>query len=179
MTKTLRATACLILCVGVSVAQKGKAEPDYYPMGYPGDTWTGQVTAFDNEQRTLTLTHISGKKVLTFVASIPDAPYEWARDIRRSPVLDFPYDKESKYQRFKYVGSGAAADILPDSGGMHGDTGMRTRPNPPASNQITDLNEFMGRHIIVYYTARERTVGGQKVKYHDVWRIRVLTAKGK
>jgi len=44
----------LIVCAGVSVAQKGKAEPDYYPLGYSGDTWTGEVTAFDNKYRTLT-----------------------------------------------------------------------------------------------------------------------------
>ena len=82
MQRLLVALACLIFCAGVAVAQKGKADADYYPMGYSGDTWTGEVTAFDNEQRTLTLTFIKDKKELTFVAYVPDAPYEWGRDAR-------------------------------------------------------------------------------------------------
>lgn len=166
--------ACLILCAGVSVAQKGTAEPDYYPMGYSGDTWTGEVTAFDNERRTLTLTHTSGKKALTFVASIPDAPYEWGRDARNFRVVDFPYNKQSEYQTFKYTGPGKAATILPGAG-----SGMQRRPNPPASNMISDLAEFKGHSITVYYTTRERKVNGEMEKYNDVWRVRILPAKKK
>ena len=45
MKRFFVAFVCLIVCAGVSVAQKGKAEPDYYPLGYSGDTWTGEVTA--------------------------------------------------------------------------------------------------------------------------------------
>jgi hypothetical protein len=156
------------------VAQKGKAEPDYYPLGYPGDTWTGAVTAFDNERRLLTLTHASGKNVLTFVASIPDAPYERRRDARNFRVVDFPYNKQAKYQTFKYEGRGAAGSVLPDLS-----DGMQRRPSPPASNVISDLAEFMGQEVTVYYTTRERKVNGMKEKYNDVWRIRVLSAKKK
>jgi hypothetical protein len=170
------ALGCLILCTAASLAQRGKAEPDYYPMGYSGDTWTGEVTAFDNKSRTLILTYASGKNVLTFVASIPDAPYELGRDARKFRVVDFPYKKEAKYQIFRYVGTGNAASILPD--GDQGD-GMQRRPSPPASNVLSDLGEFMGREVTVYYSVRERKVNGQKEKYNDVWRIRVLTAKKK
>src|SRR5262249_10377688 len=151
MKRLFGAFGCLILCVGVSVAQKGKAEPDYYPMGYSGDTWTGEVTAFDNKLRTLTLTHSSGNDVMTFVASIPDAPYELGRDGRRFRVVDFPYKKDAKIQIFKYEGSGDAASILPD--GDRGD-GIQRRPSPPASNVVSDLAEFKGRQVTVYYSVR-------------------------
>ena len=174
MKRLFVAFGCLILCAGVSVAQKGKAEPDHYPLGYPGDTWTGKVTTFDNEQRILTLTQASGKEVLTFVASIPDAPYQWTRDARNFRVIDFPYNKEAKYQTFKYEGHGVAGSRLPDLS-----DGMQRRPSPPASNVITDLTGFMGQEITVYYTTRERKVNGMKEKYNDVWRIRILSAKKK
>lgn len=170
------AFGCLLLCAGTSVAQKGKAEPDYYPMGYSGETWTGEVTAFDNNNRTLTLTHTRGKDVVTFVASIPDAPYELRRDLRLFRVVDFPYKKDAKIQVFKYEGHGSAASILPK-----GDLsdGIQRRPSPPASNVISDLAEFKGRHITVFYSVREREVNGRKEKYYDVWRIRVLPATKK
>ena len=167
---------CLTLGAGVALAQRGKADPDYYPVGYPGDTWTGDVTAFDNDQRTLTLTHGSGKNAPTFVAYIPDAPYEWTRDIARSRVLDFPYDKKAKFQLFKYEGIGRAASILPEGADP---SGMHRRPTPPDKNRITDFSDFMGRRITVYYTARERKVGDANVKYNDVWRILILSNKKK
>ena len=176
MKRLFVAFGSLILCAGISVAQKGKAEPDYYPLGYSGDTWTGEVTDFDNKYRTLTLTHTSGKDVVTFVASIPDAPYELGCDRRNFRVVDFPYKKDAKIQVFKYEGRGDAATILPE--GDHGD-GMQRRPSPPASNVISDLAEFKGRHVTVYYSAREREANGRKEKYNDVWRIRVLPAKKK
>ncbi len=176
MKRTIVALACLVLCAGMSRSQKGTAEqPEYYPAGYPGNTWTGEVTAVDNDQRTLILTYASGKNdVQTFVASIPDAPYEWTRDSRKSRVLDFPYDKRAAIQTFIYVGPGAVATLLPD-----GAPAKVQRPNPPTANVITDFAQFMGRHITVYYTAQEREANGQKVKYNDVWRIRVIPDKKK
>ena len=176
MKRLIIALACLMFCAGLSVAQKGKADPDYYPIAYSGETWTGEVTAFDNDRRTLTLTHTSGKNVSTFVASIPDAPYEWGRDARNFRVVDFPYDKGAEYQTFKYIGKGEGAAVLAPGGPS---VGIQKRPNPPASNVITDLKEFMGRSITVYYTTQERKVGGAKEKYNDVWRIRILPAKKK
>jgi hypothetical protein len=174
MKRITVALAFLFLCAGVSWPQKGAAESDYYPVGYSGDTWTGEVTAFDNDRRTLTLTYTSGKNVQTFVASIPNAPYEWAHDVRKSRVLDFPYDKRALFQRFVFVGPGVAASIVPD-----GSPAEVKRPNPPSENVITDFADFMGRQIIVYYTPREREANGQKVKYNDVWRIRIISGKKK
>lgn len=172
MKRLVFALACLILSAGVSTAQKGKAEPDYYPLGYPGDTWTGKVTAFDNQSRLLTLTHTRGKEVLTFIASIPDAPYQWTRDSRNFRVLDFPYNKQAKFQTYKYEGNGDAGSRLPDLS-----DGMQRRPNPPATNVIADLGGFMGEEVTVYYTQRERKANGVKEKYNDVWRIQILSAK--
>lgn len=42
MKRLFIALGLLLFCAGVSVAQKGTAEADYYPMGYAGDTWTGE-----------------------------------------------------------------------------------------------------------------------------------------
>jgi hypothetical protein len=174
MKRVLIITVCLLLSVGLCQAQKKKADPDYYPMGYSGETWTGEVTAVSNEKRTLTLTHTKGKDVVTFEATIPDAPYEWARDARNFRVLDFPFDKKATVQTFKYIGTGeGAAVLIPDVMGA----GIKKRPNPPASNVINDFSELMGRSVTVYYTPRERGAGKQKEKYNDVWRIRILPPK--
>jgi hypothetical protein len=44
---------------------------------------------------------------------------------------------------------------------------------------MTDLSDFMGRRVTVYYTVREREAGGKKEKYNDVWRVKVLSGKKK
>lgn len=48
-------------------AQKGTAEPDYYPSGFSGSTWTGVVTAVSEDTREFTLTYKKGEKEQTFV----------------------------------------------------------------------------------------------------------------
>lgn len=164
--------AALYAMAPTAFSQKGKAESDWYPLGYSGDTWTGEVVDFDNDLRTLTMNHGSGKNVETFTASIPDAPYQWRRDARKNRVIDFPYDKGITVQTYKYVGEGRAADFVPQ-----GAEGQVRVPNPPASDVITDFSQFKGRKIIVFYTPRVREVNGQKVKYNDVWRIRVFPEK--
>jgi hypothetical protein len=175
MKRVVVALAFLVLCAGMSKSQKGIAEqPEYYPVGYSGSTWTGEVTAFDNDKRTLTLTYTSGNDAQVFIASIPDAPYEWVRDSHKSRVLDFPYDKRAAVQTLVYTGPGFAATLVPD-----GAPDKVVRPNPPTANVITDFAQFMGRHITVYYTSREREANGATVKYNDVWRIRVIPDKKK
>ncbi len=174
MKRLLFATACLVICVGLCQAQKKKADADYYPQGYSGETWTGEVTAVDNDKRKLTLTDTKGKEVSTFIATIPDAPYEWQRDARNFRVVDFPFDKKATVQTFKYVGKGEGAGVLiPDVMGV----GIKKRPNPPVTNVMSDFSELKGRDITVDYTPRERGAGNQKEKYNDVWRIRILPAK--
>lgn len=163
----------LLLCATLVGAQKGKAEADYYPLGYPGDTWKGEVTAFDNEHRTLTLTY--GKDKATFVATLPDAPYEWVRNGHNERVLDFPYDKTVTSQTYKFEGGGAGAGSLLPEGDES--IGMRSRPNPPDENRIDDLKDFKGRTVVVYYTARERKDPAGTSRFNDVWRIKVLPKK--
>lgn len=176
MKRLLIAMACMVLCAGVAAAQKADADPfDYYPMGYSGDVWTGEVTAFDNDARTLTLTYIKDKKPLTFVAYVPDAPYEWGRDGRNFRVVDFPFDKTAKFQTFKYVGTRqGSSERTPTAG-----SGIQKRPSPPDSNVISDFKDFMGRKVTVFYTEMERTVDGKKEKYNEIWRIRILPDKKK
>ena len=169
MTRLLLVPVFLIICVGTVMAQQGTADPDYYPLGYSGKTWTGAVTAFDNQQRTLTLTSDDGKK-LTFVASVPEAPYERRHDARNYKVIDFPFDKSAKYQVFQYLGPGNAGTLLPGSDSGFG----KQRRNNPTGSSIGDFSDFMGRRITVYYTTREREVNGKKEKFNDVWRIRIL-----
>lgn len=143
-------------------------------MGYAGNTWTGEVTAVDNAQRSLTLTFTKKGNTQTFVATIPDAPYQWTRNGHNARVLDFPYDKTTKSQTFVITGGEFAGTIVPP--GDAGD-GRQNRPNPPDTDRIPDLSDFMGREITVYYTERERIVNGKPEKYNDVWRVQVLPKK--
>jgi hypothetical protein len=71
MKRLSMALAFLILCAGVSMAQKGTAEPDYYPPGYNGDTWTGEVTTVNEDTREFTLTYAKGDKTQTFIGVLP------------------------------------------------------------------------------------------------------------
>lgn len=66
--KTLALTFAIFLAAaGVSPAQQGSAESDYYPMGYAGNTWTGEVTSTNEDTREFTLTYRKGDKEKTFV----------------------------------------------------------------------------------------------------------------
>lgn len=53
-------------------AQHGQAEPGYYPVAYIGDTWEGNVTAVDDQSKTITLTYVKGSKSQTFVIKLAD-----------------------------------------------------------------------------------------------------------
>lgn len=54
-------TVCLLLMVESLKAQHGTASNGYFPMGYAGDTWTGEVSALDEAKREITLIY-KGKK---------------------------------------------------------------------------------------------------------------------
>lgn len=71
MKKLFVALTLMALCAGASAAQKGTAESDYYPMGYYGDTWTGEVTSVNEDTREFTLTYKKGDKEQTFVGVLP------------------------------------------------------------------------------------------------------------
>ena len=162
----------LLALFGVSAGfgQKGKANPDFYPLGYSGEIWTGEVIEFNNELRTLTLSDKKGKNAETFIAVIPDAPCQWGKDIYRYRVLDFAFDKKVKVGTYKYEGFEYFSNILPRD--IRNDT--QRRINPSGSNVLSEFAQFKGRKITVFYSQATRLVKGQKEKYNDVWRIRIL-----
>jgi len=73
MNKLLLALILTVFCSVNIQAQKGAAESDYYPMGYSGDTWTGEVTATDDSKREITLTYKKKDKEETFVGILEDS----------------------------------------------------------------------------------------------------------
>ena len=60
MKKVVVSVVLTLLCIGISVAQHGTAEPGYYPPGFNGDTWTGEVTAVTEDCCTGTCTFVDG-----------------------------------------------------------------------------------------------------------------------
>jgi len=71
MKKFVLGVVVMLLCTGISVAQHGTAEPDYYPSGFNGDTWSGEVTAVSEDTREFTLTYTKGNNTQTFVGVLP------------------------------------------------------------------------------------------------------------
>jgi opacity protein-like surface antigen len=73
-TTTLFATmlACaLLMATSTARAQHATAPNGYYPLGYTGDTWSGQVSAVDPGKREITLTATTKKGAESFVAYVP------------------------------------------------------------------------------------------------------------
>jgi len=71
MNKFALSLAVILLCAGIAAAQHGTAEPGYYPSGFNGDTWTGEVTAVTEDTREFTLTYTKGSNTQTFVGILP------------------------------------------------------------------------------------------------------------
>ena len=71
MYKLLFALVFCLLLVGETAAQKGAAESGYYPQGYHGDVWTGEVTSVNEDTREFTLTYTKKDKTQTFVGVLP------------------------------------------------------------------------------------------------------------
>ena len=70
--RTFLVSVALISVIGaVVLGQKGTAEPDYYPQNYSGDTWTGVVTAVNEDSREFTLTYKKKDKEESFVGVLP------------------------------------------------------------------------------------------------------------
>ncbi len=67
----MRSVVCaawlLFLLAGDLRAQHGTAPNGYFPMGYAGDTWTGEVSAVNDDNREITLVYKSGKTTEAFV----------------------------------------------------------------------------------------------------------------
>ena len=71
MNKFALSLALILLCTGIAAAQHGTAEPGYYPSGFNGDTWSGEVTAVTEDTREFTLTYTKGSNTQTFVGILP------------------------------------------------------------------------------------------------------------
>jgi hypothetical protein len=66
--KMLFSAFLVVLCTGsLSCAQHGTAVSGYFPEKYMGDTWTGVLTAVDDDTREITLTYKNGAKTESFV----------------------------------------------------------------------------------------------------------------
>jgi hypothetical protein len=59
------------LCAGID-GQHGSAPPGYYPVGYSGDIWTGEIVSTDDVTREITLTYTNGKKSETFTGILKE-----------------------------------------------------------------------------------------------------------
>jgi hypothetical protein len=86
MKKLVLSLALTLLCTGIAAAQHGTAEPDYYPSGFNGDTWTGEVTAITEDTREFTLTYTKGKDTKTFVGVLPQGYTVKMKDGRDYPI---------------------------------------------------------------------------------------------
>ena len=53
-------------------AQHGTAENGYWPMGFVGDTWTGVVSATNDDTCEITLTFTKGDKTQTFTGVLQE-----------------------------------------------------------------------------------------------------------
>ena len=66
MTRLQFACCLLLALASPGFAQHGEAPNGYYPPGYGGDTWTGEVTATNDATREITLMYTKGSKTETF-----------------------------------------------------------------------------------------------------------------
>jgi len=60
----------LILVASGVLAQKGTAPSGNYPPGYPGDMWTGVITAIDEKTRQITITHVRDGQTESFTGVV-------------------------------------------------------------------------------------------------------------
>ena len=65
--------ACLLLAVAGGLhAQHGTAPNGYFPMGFAGDIWTGEVSVTDDAKREITLVYTGKKKTESFVGVLQE-----------------------------------------------------------------------------------------------------------
>jgi hypothetical protein len=70
----MRYLACsvfLFLAVGAMHAQHGKASTANFPMGYSGDTWTGQLRSVDDATNKITLVYKGPRSTESFIGILP------------------------------------------------------------------------------------------------------------
>lgn len=152
MTSQKLLIACVLIGLSAvaATAQKGTAESGYYPPSFPQglNTWTGDVTAADEQKREVTLTYTHGNKTQTFVGYIQDSGVESGRDDLGDDVIDVVPVKK-------------------------GSPGKAKEPEPRHLN----LQDLVGRHIKVYYFEREPKIDQTKMRVNVVIRIKVIPKK--
>ena len=72
MKKAILTTIFLMTSCTAVFGQHGSAPDGYYPPGYSGDTWTGEVVSTDDTTREITLTYTKGTKSETFTGVLKD-----------------------------------------------------------------------------------------------------------
>jgi hypothetical protein len=110
----------MTFCIAV-FGQHGTAPNGYYPLGYAGDSWTGEVVSTDDTTREITLTYTNGKRSETFTG------------------------------------------VLKDNFQVKMKDGSMKELNPSGIPK--------GARITVFYQAKTRKVGGNKVKCYEIFQI--------
>lgn len=109
MNKAILLLLVMLTSTSVATAQKGTAEPGYYPMNYSGDTWTGKVTATNDDTGEITLTYAKKDKEETFTGVLDQGYEAKMKDgsYRKIKVSDIPIGTRLKvYYSGKEVKNG-------------------------------------------------------------------------
>ena len=72
MNRALFTTIFLAMFCTAVFGQHGTAHEGYFPIGYSGDTWTGEVVSTNDTTREITLVYTNGKKSETFTGVLKD-----------------------------------------------------------------------------------------------------------
>jgi hypothetical protein len=124
LKRTILTAVFLMTCCTCVFGQHGSAPNGYYPPGYSGDTWTGEVVSTDDTTREITLTYTNEKKSETFTGVLKDNFQVQMKD-------------------------GSMKELKP--------SGIPK-----------------GARILVFYQAKTKKVGGNKVKYYEIFRINTV-----
>jgi hypothetical protein len=61
-----------VVCPSATTAQHGTAPSGYYPPGFAGDMWTGEVIAVNDQTREITLAYRKKDRTETFTGVLPE-----------------------------------------------------------------------------------------------------------
>ena len=121
LVKTGPPFVILVIACFAAFAQHGTAPSGYYPLGYSGDTWTGEVVSTDAATREITISYMQKSKLETFTGVLMDNYQFKAKD-------------------------GSLKELKP-----------------------SDIPK--GARVTLFCRARTKRVGGQKVKYFEIFKL--------
>ena len=133
----------LVLCLlgAVALAQKGTAPSGFYPPGFHGDIWSGEVTAVDEDKREITLTYGKAEKAKNFVAFIPDGGVYATKGPDETIILEI-----------------ASIDTKPS----------KSTPAPPHMKLNTLLARQV---TVYYINREKKDANGEKIKIQEVFKL--------